>query len=130
MPVIYESDEDKYYDTEELKIFKKGSQSGIESRGSGLFIPGIKHGNGLYLPTRKYDGEGLLDSLIQAAKANGYYLPTRKYDGEGLLEGAVLLLETEGRGEGIMDSLIQAGKAVIEGLSNNGINYRTSSRSS
>jgi hypothetical protein len=80
MPVIYESDEDKYYDKEELKIFKKGSQSGIESRGSGLFLPGTKHGNGLYLPGRTRDeghggeglggsGEGIIDSLISAGKA-------------------------------------------------------------
>src|SRR5271156_6841432 len=77
MPIIYESDEDKYYDKEEIKIFKKGSQSGIESRGSGLFLPGARHGNGLYLPTRTRDeygqgmmeGEGIVDSLIQAGKA-------------------------------------------------------------
>ena len=62
MGIIYENDEDKYYDKEDIKKYKKGSQSGIESsRGSGLFLPGIKSGSGLYLPSRKnnYDGDGI-----------------------------------------------------------------------
>src|SRR5271156_5088322 len=70
MPVIYETDEDKYYDKEELKIFKKGSQSGIESRGSGIFLPGTKYGSGQYLPTtERHEGEGIIDSIISAGKS-------------------------------------------------------------
>src|SRR5437773_4407612 len=70
MLVIYETDEDKYYDKEELKIFKKGSQSGIESRGSGIFLPGSKYGSGLYLPTReKTEGDGIIDSILSAGKS-------------------------------------------------------------
>ena len=69
MPVIYETEEDKYYDKEELKIFKKGSQSGIESRGSGIFLPGTKYGSGLYLPTRKQEGEGIIDAILSAGKS-------------------------------------------------------------
>ena len=70
MPIIYETDEDKYYDKEELKIFKKGSQSGIESRGSGIFLPGSKYGSGLYLPSReKQEGEGIIDSILSAGKS-------------------------------------------------------------
>ena len=76
MGVIYENDEDKYYDKEDIKKYKKGSQSGIESRGSGLYLTGTKHGNGLYLPSRNnYDGEalgiegdGIIDSIINAGK--------------------------------------------------------------
>src|SRR5438477_4772851 len=69
MPVIYETDEDKYYDKEELKIFKKGAQSGIESRGSGIFLPGSKDGSGLYLPTReRHEGEGVIDAILSAGK--------------------------------------------------------------
>src|SRR3981189_1455305 len=72
MPVIYETDEDKYYDKEELKIFKKGAQSGIESRGSGIFLPGTKYGSGLYLPSReRQEGEGLIDSVIPAILSAG-----------------------------------------------------------
>src|SRR5271156_973178 len=73
MPIIYETQEDKYYDKEELKIFKKGSQTGIESRGSGIFLPGTKYGSGLYLPgtaTReKQEGEGIIDSILSAGKS-------------------------------------------------------------
>ena len=69
MPVIYETEEDKYYDKEELKIFKKGSQSGIESRGSGIFLPGTKYGSGLYLPTRKQEGEGVIEAILSAGKS-------------------------------------------------------------
>src|SRR5271167_1260132 len=70
MPVIYETDEDKYYDKEELKIFKKGAQSGIESRGSGIFLPGTKHGFGLYLPTReRQEGERVIDAILSAGKS-------------------------------------------------------------
>src|SRR5437773_10308943 len=74
MLVIYETDEDKYYDKEELKIFKKGAQSGIESRGSGIFLPGSKYGSGLYLPTRERhgegasEGEGVIDAILSAGK--------------------------------------------------------------
>ena len=70
MPIIYETDEDKYYDKEDIKKYKKGSQSGIESRESGLFLAGTKNGNGIYLPTRKYDveGEGIIDAIINAGK--------------------------------------------------------------
>ena len=70
MPVIYETEEDKYYDKEELKIFKKGSQSGIESRGSGIFLPGTKYGSGLYLPTReRQEGEGIIEAILSAGKS-------------------------------------------------------------
>ena len=70
MPVIYETEEDKYYDKEELKIFKKGSQSGIESRGSGIFLPGTKYGSGLYLPTReRQEGEGVIEAILSAGKS-------------------------------------------------------------
>src|SRR3977135_3935587 len=70
MPVIDETEEDKYYDKEELKIFKKGSQSGIESRGSGIFLPGTKYGSGLYLPTReRQEGEGVIDAILSAGKS-------------------------------------------------------------
>ena len=70
MPVIYETDEDKYYDKEELKIFKKGAQSGIESRGSGIFLPGTKYGSGLYLPTReRQEGEGVIEAILSAGKS-------------------------------------------------------------
>src|SRR3977135_2034708 len=70
MPVIFESDEDKYYDKEDIKKYKKGSQSGIESRGSGVFLPGTKTGHGLYLPTRglQSEGEGIIDAIINAGK--------------------------------------------------------------
>src|SRR6266853_4157263 len=74
MPVIYETDEDKYYDKEDIKKFKKGAQTGIESRGSGMFLPGTKQGYGLYLPRRvNYEGEGLegegiIDSIISVGK--------------------------------------------------------------
>src|SRR5271154_1604039 len=62
MPVIFESDEDKYYDKEDIKKYKKGSQSGIESRGSGIFLPGTKNGYGLYLPTKGNQGTGVTES--------------------------------------------------------------------
>src|SRR5271154_7109162 len=70
MPVIFESDEDKYYDKEDIKKLKKGSQSGIESRGSGIFLPGTKTGYGLYLPSKGNldHGEGLIDAIISAGK--------------------------------------------------------------
>ena len=75
MPVIFESDEDKYYDKEDIKKYKKGSQSGIESRGSGIFLPGTKNGYGLYLPTRGnidsgdgVQGTGVIDAIINAGK--------------------------------------------------------------
>src|SRR3977135_1578432 len=70
MPVIDETEEDKYYDKEELKIFKKGSQSGIESRGSGIFLPGTKSGSGLYLPTReRQEGEGVIEAILSVGKS-------------------------------------------------------------
>ena len=69
MPVIYETDEDKYYDKEDIKKLRKGNQSGIESRGSGIFLPGTKHGNGLYLPSRQYEGDGIIDSIISVGKS-------------------------------------------------------------
>src|SRR3981189_1540455 len=70
MPVIYETEEDKYYDKEELKIFKKGAQSGIESRGSGIFLPGTKYGSGLCLPTReRQEGEGVIEAILSAGKS-------------------------------------------------------------
>jgi len=70
MPVIYESDEDKYYDKEDIKKLKKGNQSGIESRGSGIFIPGTKQGYGLYIPSRKeMEGSGWIDSVISVGKS-------------------------------------------------------------
>src|SRR5271156_3075353 len=70
MPVIFESDEDKYYDKVDIKKYKKGSQSGIESRGSGIFLNGTKNGFGLYLPTRSQSdyGEGIVDAIINAGK--------------------------------------------------------------
>src|SRR6266853_4717427 len=67
MPVIYETDEDKYHDKEDIKKFKKGNQTGIESKGSGIFIPGTKQGFGLYLPTR--EGDGIIDSIISVGKS-------------------------------------------------------------
>ena len=87
MPIIYENDEDKYYDKEDIKKYKKGSQSGIESsRGGGLFLPGIKSGSGLYLPSRK------------------------NYEGNGIVN------EDDINGDGIIESIINAGKTVIEFL--------------
>src|SRR5271156_5566294 len=58
MPVIFESDEDKYFDKEDIKKYIKGSQSGIESRGSGIYLPGTKNGYGLYLSTKGYNEHG------------------------------------------------------------------------
>ena len=114
MPVIYESDQDKYFDKEEIKIFKKGSQSGIESRGSGLFLPGIKHGNGLYLPTNKYYGEGREGGLIPIIPLLTL-LPAIKTALEGFKN-----IKGEGQEGGLIPvfELLSLIKPALEGLKN------------
>ena len=76
MPYILDTDEDKYFDSEELRQLKKGTglfPSG--HKGHGLFPPGHKPQSGYGY---EMTGDGIIDSLISLGSTVGSTLAANK----------------------------------------------------